>query len=188
MKLPVSFGNRKLASTCMIYNMTSAAACPADKLGMCPHSSVCYAKKAERLYPRVLPYRQRQEDWWRSQQDPIAFVRALRKTTKYFRFSEAGDFRIQHDVTRMAVVCSMLVANGITCYGYTARYDLDFSTLILFASVIVTGHDVPGCSRSDVIPKHATAEKGVWLCPGKDCLSTCKVCTMRNKKIAFNQH
>ena len=108
MNLPVSYGNSKLnGNNVMIFNITSASACPSDELGLCslgPRNGdkSCYAYKAERMYKQVLPYRNRQTEWWDHHFSVDAFVQALRKTTKFFRFSEAGDFRHQEDVDKMS--------------------------------------------------------------------------------------
>ena len=159
LKLPVSYGNSKLnGRNVMIFNMNAASDCPADTLNMCPlgprnGDSTCYAFKAERQYPKTcLPYRRRQEEWWNKNKTQTAFLDAVKKGTKYFRFSESGDFRTQMDVSQMTAVCYMLgMHKGITCYGYTRRVDLDLSTLAKVANVIVTGKKVKGCSRSHVL-------------------------------------
>ena len=71
----VKAGNKKLPKTTAIFNMGSATDCPALKKGMCqafarnPQGKmklVCYAKKAEvQYYTMVLPYRRRQEKYWK---------------------------------------------------------------------------------------------------------------------------
>jgi hypothetical protein len=55
-------GNRKIPKSTAIFNMSSALNCPSKKLGLCKAASQgakCYARKAEILYPQVLPYRER---------------------------------------------------------------------------------------------------------------------------------
>ena len=128
----VSQGNHKVGKDTLIFNMTSASECPADKLGLCKISSKCYAKKAEIQYRSVLPYRRRQAKLWNN----LTFVqiaqaigeKALRSKkvkVKYFRFSEAGDFRSHSDVYKMQGVAKYLYDNyDILTYGYTARTDL----------------------------------------------------------------
>lgn len=49
-----SYGNRKLPAETLIVNITSAQNCSSDKLGFCEISSVCYAKKCERIYKNYL--------------------------------------------------------------------------------------------------------------------------------------
>lgn len=49
-----SYGNRKLPKETLIVNITSATACPSERLGFCRCSKVCYAKKCERIYKAYL--------------------------------------------------------------------------------------------------------------------------------------
>ena len=66
LKKLVQFGNNKLPKTTVIFNMGPAKECPANALGLCElgKTGKCYAMKAERLYPQVLPYRIRQKNYW----------------------------------------------------------------------------------------------------------------------------
>ena len=113
-KLEVSYGNRKLGRDTMILNMGSAKNCPSKKLGLCKVCKICYASKAEKLYPNVLPYRNRQAKYWSKRNaetisaDIMADVKRKRNPIKKFRFSEAGDFRTQKDVDKMTDVCKVL--------------------------------------------------------------------------------
>ena len=194
-KLEVSYGNSKLKGPVMIYNMGPSLLCPTDALAMCPYGpkhgdNSCYAARPERMYKQVLPYRMRQMDWWKNHFDPFSFVYALRKKTKYFRFSEAGDFEGQKDVEKMTLVCDALRSNDITCYGYSGRYDLDFTTLNEVANVAISGKKLKGCSVTGVLEKgDEMPTKGKWhVCPGKNCLVECFACTKKNTNILFHKH
>ena len=133
----VSNGNHKIGKNTLIINMTSATDCPSKKLGLCQLGSdcaKCYALKAERQYPAVLPYRRAQERiWdllsaWQIADQIVQIAQRKRKHhIKHLRFSEAGDFRSQADVDKMSDVAENLKPFGIRVYGYTARRDLDFS-------------------------------------------------------------
>jgi len=199
MRLPVSYGNMKLdGGNVMVYNMTSARSCPADRLGMCPLGRLhgdgkCYAWKAERLRPSVRAYRNRQELYWRTSYDPDDFVEALREQTDYFRFSEAGDFAAQEDVEKMALLCKTLRRTaGIKCYGYTRRVDLDLTPLLdAKVSLCATADAVPeGAIRVTVIGRKEPVPEGCHLCPGKRCMTECKACASRGKvkAIAIRKH
>ena len=143
-----SFGNKKLPRTTAIFNMTSVRDCPSLKLGMCQaivkdklgnDKCVCYSQVAERLYKNVLPYRDRQNDFWNEclargrESGATDFVRELIKSRKpsnikYLRFNESGDFQGQHDVYLVFMIAHKLWKHhGIVTYGYTARQDLDFT-------------------------------------------------------------
>lgn len=109
-----SFGNRKLPKHTAIFNMSPAKQCEADKLGMCQlvNSKRCYAMKAERMWPKVLPFRKRQKRYWKDC-TPENFVKRLlkergRKKIKYLRFNEAGDFITQDCVEKAAKIAELL--------------------------------------------------------------------------------
>lgn len=132
-KLLVSQGNHKLGKDTLILNMTSATKCPSKALGLCKIPGKCYAMKAERMYPRVLPYRTKQAEYW-DKNGPIKIAADLREEIKrhtksrikYIRIAEAGDFRTQADVTKLYIIADLLADTGVIIYGYTARKDLEF--------------------------------------------------------------
>ena len=195
MKLEVSYKNKKLSGgNCLIFNMNSATDCPTDALGMCPlgpknGDNSCYAARPERFRKQVLPYRRRQEAWWNDHWSVTAFVKALRKKTEYFRFSESGDFRTQEDVYKMELVCRALNKKGIQCYGYTRRVDLSFTHLAKVCNLIVADKVIKGCSKAIVLEKGQKLPRGKWhVCPGKNCMTDCRACANRNGRIAFPKH
>ena len=92
-----SIGNRKIGKDTLIFNMNSATHCPSKQLGMCDISHKCYAMKAERLYPQVLPFRVKQAQFWVSH-SAVAIADELYtvcrdKDLNLIRISESGDFR-----------------------------------------------------------------------------------------------
>ena len=92
-----TIGNKKIGKDTLIFNMGSATNCPSKKLGLCKHCDKCYALKAEKMYPQVLPFRQKQEKYWLNTSIDLIiddFVLALtkHKNIKYVRFNESGDF------------------------------------------------------------------------------------------------
>ena len=194
MKPLVSFGNTKLHHSVMIFNMTTATECPANRLGLCKCADICYARKAEVRFPKsCLPYRERQHEFWKNHTAKTIADRLCgwaRKSTKYFRYSEAGDFETQKDVDKMTYICAQLgYENELKCYGYTARHDLDLSELNKVSNVIVSGYDVENCAHSIVIEKESVPPKGWYVCPGKGCMHKCFACANRNiKQIAFRRH
>lgn len=128
-----SIGNSKIGKDTIIVNMGSATDCVSYKLGLCKIGQrICYAMKAERQYPSVLPYRRRQMEYWRfTAPADIAFdiysIVKRHKGIKYVRFSEAGDFSTQRDVEKLFLVAKVLAGLRVVVYGYTARRDLDFT-------------------------------------------------------------
>lgn len=133
MKNLIKFGNHKLPNTTAIFNLGSAVNCPSRKLGLCKHHKICYALKAERQYPAVLPYRLRQAEYWlniTAEQFTTDFLDAIKnKKIKItaLRINEAGDFYSQECVDKLIKISDILNREGIKVYCYTARRDLDFS-------------------------------------------------------------
>lgn len=130
----IKLGNMKIAENTMIFNMGSATRCPSRKLGMCKVCKQCYAYKAERLYPGVRAYRDRQRKVWDkySVNDLVGYFsewvewkRSLGHEIKYFRYNESGDFKNFNDVQKLDHIASNLREHyGIKTFGYTARHDL----------------------------------------------------------------
>lgn len=189
-KLEMSYGNKKLPSNTAILNMGSAKTCASKRLGLCKVCKICYANKAEKLYPNVLPYRNRQAKYWSKRKaetisaDIIADVNRKRNPVTRFRFSESGDFRSQKDVDKMADVCKVLSSQGIKCYGYTARKDLDFSGLMKYATVQGSGFMLTNMFTA--VSKENVNKKQP-VCAG-DC-KKCSLCiTGKNLSIQVIKH
>jgi len=119
--------------------MGSAHDCPSKKLGLCQAvdmngRSVCYAMKAERsFHPETLPFRRRQEKYWKkisAEQFVVDFLSMNALKVDPFtalRFNESGDFWSQECVDKAESIARMLKYYGVKVYCYTARKDLDFS-------------------------------------------------------------
>jgi hypothetical protein len=132
-------GNHKLPCSTAIFSMSSAQNCPAKKLGLCAakkQGANCYARKAEYLYPYALPYRQRQEKFWKktSAEDfarQFIMVNTFKKNKfTALRMNESGDFWGQSCVDKAEKIARILKRHGnIITYCYTSRSDLDFSNV-----------------------------------------------------------
>ena len=181
----ISQGNSKIGKDTFIFNMSSAKNCPSEKLGLCACSSICYAKKAERLYPQVLPYRNRQNEYWintDAEKFVSEFIQVIaRKKTKikYLRFSESGDFLSQNCVNKLSKI-SDLLKGIVKVYTYTARKDLDFSNIS--DNLIVNGSGF-------MVSNNFTITKDINQ---KTCLGDCSKCNLckvnRNKVIYVLSH
>lgn len=180
--LKVSNGNRKIGEDTLILNMNAAMDCPSRKLGSCPlkDPKKCYALKAERLYPQVLPYRRKQQTYWKANdaetiaQDLMAQMRLTPADIKYLRFSESGDFEKQEDVDKMVDIANVLVDNtDVVVYGYTARHDLDFSNRP--ENMVVTGSGF--MLDNNFVTVDQFNDDTVFRCPGN-----CRVCNMCKEK------
>ena len=127
-----SIGNKKIGRNTLIFNLGSAKRCPSKKLGLCQlcDPKKCYALKAEKMYPPVLPYRNRQErDWKKQSAADIAsdLSRHSTRNTQYIRFNESGDFWDQDCIEKLKTIARLLPEYCF--YGYTARKDLSFKRL-----------------------------------------------------------
>jgi hypothetical protein len=175
----VAQGNKKLPKTTSIFNCGTATECPSKRLGLCQCASVCYAKKAEIIYPQVKPYRERQRDIV-TYISPVAFAFALlakskrvRKTKmKIFRFNESGDFENQKDIQWFSEVCRILSSHGVKCYGYTARTDLDLEPLLKYSTVQVSNDlnnwVARGANRFRAVKEYSEN--------ANRCLGDCRIC------------
>lgn len=180
-----TFGNKKLPKTTAIFNMTTAQNCPSDKLGLCKLSKECYAKKAEKMYKNVVPFREKQADFWENC-TPQTFVAELLPVVmkiRFLRISEAGDFRTQADVNKLSEIAEILSCYGVPVYCYTARKDLDFSNVSKFLTVNGSGFMV----HNNFMPVSRNAKSSTGLIEQKyGCLADCNICskcTRRGNKV-----
>jgi len=194
-KALVSKGNKKLPKKTWIFNSGAATDCPSRKLGLCQAGSLCYAMKAEKMYPKVLPYRRKQFQITQTV-DPKAFAlhllaeskRSTKNPMRAFRFNESGDFVNQAQLDWFTAVCRVLKSKRVSCYGYTARTDLDLSRLLKVATVQVSndlhGWIEQGANRFKMVDEPSPLH---LECAG-DC-RICKLCqTQKGKIIQVEQH
>lgn len=193
----IKFGNHKLGDDIAIFNMSSATDCPSRKLGLCDVVKEgkirCYAEKPEIQYkPNCLCHRRHQEEYWKNTsgiqilEDFYTKITKRRKETRYFRYNEAGDFHLQEDINKLSLIADGLRTIGITTYGYTARYDLDFSD----RRFIVRGSGFFNeylNGTTTVITKNQEPPEGYIVCPG-NC-RRCNICKSEHLfNIAFRAH
>lgn len=123
-----SFGNSKLPKTTAIFNMSSATTCESDFLGLCKVSVKCYAKKAERIYKQVKPYRDNQENFWKSCSSEEFVTRLLSekksKKVNLLRLNESGDLRSLDCLIKVFEISELLKKFSIKVYIYTHRIDI----------------------------------------------------------------
>ncbi len=181
-----SWGNKKLPKTTAIFNITTALGCPANAKNLCQladPNKECYAMKAERLYPPVLPYRKRQLKFWK-QNTAQEFVNQLvkekcRKVLSKLRLNEAGDFKNQADIVKAEEIAIILFNNlDVITYCYTARRDLDFS---IRKHLIVNGSGFMVDNKFE-ISYNKNLSTGI-VCGG-DC-RVCSMCAIRAKREIY---
>jgi hypothetical protein len=181
-----------LGKDTLILNMNPSADCPSRQRGLCKVADICYAKKAERQYPAVIPYRRHQAVAWETSsaediyEDIMKIVRRARTNeTKFIRFSESGDFNSQDDVRKMSKIADMLEPHGIRMYGYTARKDLNFKNIS--RNMVVNGSSFRSDNEFTAVPKDYKLEPQEMICAG-DCRE-CHACKNKNNlKIMCRYH
>ena len=171
----------------MILNMGAASDCPSVKLGLCPlrNPKQCYALKAERLWPNVLPFRRKQEAYWMNTdarqiaKDILHLNSLLEKPACFLRFSEAGDFYEQADVDKMRGIADYILESNspLLMYGYTARSDLDFSGFP--KNIVVNGSGFMLDNTFMVVDE--LSDNTRFHCPG-DC-RICNLCKHNSHKL-----
>lgn len=157
----ISFGNRKLPNTTAIFNVTSAHNCPSAKLGLCEFrkncktqfatgKNLCYALKAEKLYPDCLPYRNRQEKYFDSvtaeqfANDFLAIYARKRIKPLFIRFNEAGDWKSQKHYEKAFQAAAIIQKEtGIISYCYTHRTDLRFYNSFKYGLKVMKSGSMP---------------------------------------------
>ena len=143
----LSFGNSKLPKTTAIFNMGPATNCPSKKRGLCELCNKCYALKAEKIYPQVLPYRIRQSNYWKlctaeefADEFTAIYDRKRIKPT-LLRFNESGDFCTQECYYKANEIAKILKErHNITSYCYTHRTDLIYYNSGQSLQVLKSGH------------------------------------------------
>ena len=193
----VSEGNKKLRSNdhvkFLIWNLPAQITCP-YATELC--KKFCYAKKAERVYPGVLPSRMRNLEFSKSPEFVREMVQyiwkksrtAMRKGKRiYFRIHESGDFynveyvRKWVDITRQ---CPQVVF-----LAYTKSIKM-FQSVELPYNFIVRASlwdDTPAELREmsmqypiyTALPKDSYDETLFFKCECKDC-GTCLACYRRD--------
>jgi len=190
-------GNIKVPSSTAIFNMSSAHDCPSRGLGKCKAISngknICYAIRAEKNYrPDVLPFRKRQEKFWKTvsaEEFAVEFLAISVTKGKPFtalRFNESGDFHTQECVTKAERIARILKPYGIVCYCYTSRDDLDYSHI---EALRISGSGFKKTGIVNIfkmIDKKEDRPKGYAICPG-DC-HICNRCQKAGMKTAIVRH
>jgi len=113
------------------------------------------------MYPSVLPYRKRQEEYWETNDivkiidDFDSVIRPIRYELRFLRLNESGDFKTQDDVDKADVLASVLYQRyKLITYAYSARRDLSFKFLNSLR-VMGSGHDGGNNGVCDVFKPHS---------------------------------
>jgi hypothetical protein len=184
-----SKGNLKVGKDTIIMNITPATDCMSRRLGLCQvPPNACYALRAEKQYPSVLPYRRRQTDRWDEltaeeiAEDLKVIAKRARKTpVKFVRMQESGDFRHHGDLQKMNRIADLL-SGVLRVYTYTAREDLFRSPVRISPNLVINGSGFMVDNNFKVVNKDQ-------LQPGPKCRGIkgggcfgCLLCKTKGKK------
>ena len=187
--IELKFGNRKLPTTTMVYDMGTSRDCPSKALGLCKvvneyGENGCYAAGPEKFRPNCLPCRERKQEYWLNHsakdiyQDIDKQLKRKRTKTKLFRFNEVGDFWSKACVDKLSYIASLLkIDHKVITYGYSARADLDFGNVEF--KVKSSGWENGNNGKTVVIHKDNKKRIDELLALGwKICPGNCKVCSL----------
>ena len=208
-------GNKKLINTSsvrfMIWNIPAVVTCP-FATEHCKH--FCYARKAERVYPQVLPAREKNMEESKSEDfvDNMVYTIESRLNSKafankkvYFRIHESGDFYNQKYTNAWCDIARHFENdNRITFLAYTksVKYILNANVpknLIVRFSIWddTKQADIESASRLN-LPiytagtkeevKNAVENKGFTKCECADCANCGKCYSSEEKKIMCEIH
>jgi hypothetical protein len=159
----------------------------------------CYAMKAERQYPNVIPYRQRQENYWKSVTAEqfvwhFMLIQSLKPEpfTK-IRLNEAGDFHGQECIAKAERIAQILHQYGVRVYCYTSRKDLDFTKRrTKYLVVNGSGFSKAGVQNEfSIVSQEVGADPKQWPKGYAKCPTDCRVCdrcSLSGKKTFVIQH
>lgn len=194
--ITLSKGNSKLDKSILIFSIPAVKTCPNCK----DCAASCYARKAEKVYPQVLPCRER--NWTACEEenfipDMVALIKDTQRKAKKnkpraVRIHESGDFYSKDYAERWAEIARQ--CPDITFYGYTkAPWNLpeDIPDNMNIVESVMPGGEVNFGSKEKVI--RMSKQYGAAICPyGKakkafKCGTDCQACLKRSR-VVFIEH
>jgi len=192
--IKVSFGNKKLPKGTMIVNIPAVVTCPL-KTSLC--EQICYAKKAERLYPAVLPAREHNLKLIRAGKFRHLMVDSIIEhyhKIDIIRIHESGDFFNQGYVNDWFSVAEQFPE--FTFYAYTKSFHLDYSKKPKNFVLIASFDDSTDKLRLDAYNKIRKQFNNTFTIVPRgqkaDCIADCVKCnkcwTKTGLNITVNKH
>lgn len=189
MALYISNGNKKIEKTTTNVFSLPTSVC----FGSGKQCKGCYARKAEYLYPVVLPCRERNYIETLKEEFPDMMINTLRtQKRKIVRIHESGDFYSQEYVNKWYAIAKALP--DIIFYGYSKKFNTlnlkklnklqNVNIINSLADEIINFGDMDHCK--------ALEKKGFLLCPCEidksvKCMKNCFAC-LTVKKVCFLKH
>jgi hypothetical protein len=194
--------NRKLAENIPVFNLPQGVTCP-GKTAVC--QKICYALKAERMYPAAKAMRARN---LLASKNSMLFIPSMmeeldyliaHKGTKFCRIHESGDF-----YTQAYLDAWIEIAAGepeIPFLAYTKSFHLDFSKAPKNMKIYLsTDSSSPSINMgllgayplATIVLKGETPPAGAHTCihtdPRHYCGSQCELCWNGKVSVYFPQH
>ena len=165
-------GNHKLSKNTLIFNLP---AIPEVCGRVCPG---CYAAKAQRIFPQVLPSRMRKLEISELEEFPSLIIKELtgtKKPFKYVRIHESGDFNSQSYIDKWTTIAKSFPQ--YIFYAYTKRLlDFDFTNFKALPNVVLINS--LHFNRINY-GKPGTEPPGAFICPASKstrCGIECTYC------------
>ena len=176
----LTIGNHKLGKTIGSWSL------PASKEVCNRICDGCYAIKAQRIYPAVLPSRERKLKVSKSAQFPTRMISSIKALNpEYVRVHDSGEFYSQEYVAKWVTIAKALP--HVKMYTYTKRLkDFDFTELKALDNFVLVDSLHSGKLNYGAVDKKP---EDMFLCPdykgskerlanpkGQICGVTCNYC------------
>lgn len=169
----ISPGNRKMSLP--TWSLPCKATCPGST-ALC--RSTCYAHKAERVYPQVLPCRKNNLKATRDSnfvETMVPMVRAMAARSGFFRIHESGDFYSQSYLDKWFEIIRQCPT--VKFLAFTKSFSLDYSKAPSNLQIVWSIYPDTDLSR---VPSGPRAYAGEFKARRKtiECPGGCNACGM----------
>lgn len=157
----------------------------------------CYAKKSQRLYRAVLPFREKNYQQSLSHNfvnDTIDEIKHLKKAPAAIRIHESGEFYSQDYVDKWTLI--VMRSPNTLFYAYTKnRSRFDMSSLESLPNMVLIDSCKFGIANyGDPVKVKSWAKKGAFVCPSSktvSCGNGCSYCLTKTAQatgVVFHKH
>ena len=188
--------NRKLGKKVAVFNLPQGKTCP-GKTALC--REICYAAKAERMYPAAAAMRARnlvaaEKDTFVDDMIAEITVFAMSGGTRV-RFHESGDAYNQAYLNKLFQITEAFPS--LTFLMYTKSFKLNWtckpSNLMVYWSIDSSTHEpVPAGLTASIVLRGETPPAGAQTCIHTSnkhyCGTECHTCWLGRVNVYFPQH
>jgi hypothetical protein len=172
------------------FNLPAKLTCPGST-EFC--RSKCYACKAERIWPAVLPYRTRNFEASKSSSFvndiciELEKIQSSKKATKFFRLHESGDFYSQAYLDKWSAIAKIFPS--VKFLAFTKSFHLDFSRIPANLKIVYSVMQ----DTSVPVPEGPKAYAGLTVEGSFECVGHCDNCVKcwslkPSKSVYFSIH